>query len=177
MQFKKSLSAGAILVIAGLLTACNHTDSAPKDYPMGETVTVGPVRYNVIESNWYGQLGEGFKIHSAQQRFLAITLSITNGGGSDVAVPLLTLENSNGQNFVETENGDGLDNWMGLLRSVSPAQTLQGKILFDVPLGSYRLRLTDGAGAGVDKYSWVTIPLHIDTDTGVQMPTPGEIGK
>jgi hypothetical protein len=177
MQFKKSLSAGSVLVLAGFLVACNHEESTPKDHPMGETVTVGPLRYNVIESNWYGQLGEGFKIRSAQQRFLAITLSITNGGGSDVAVPLLSLENSNGQSFVETENGDGLDNWLGLLRNVSPAQTVQGKVLFDVPLGSYKLRLTDGAGAGVDKYSWVTIPLHIDTDTGVQTPTPGDIGK
>jgi hypothetical protein len=177
MQSKYVLPAAGVLVLAGFLAACNHEYSASKENPMGETVTVGPLRYNVIESNWYGQLGEGFKIRSAQQRFLAISVSITNGGGSDVAVPLLSVENSSGQSFVEVENGDGLNNWMGLLRNVSPAQTVQGRILFDVPMASYRLRLSDGSGAGVDKYSWVAIPLHIDTDTGVQTPAPGDIGK
>jgi hypothetical protein len=141
---------------------------------MGEQVSVGPnLTYNVIESNWYGQLGEGFQIRPAQQRFLAITLSITNGGGSDVGVPLLSIENSEGKTSTELDNGEGLTGWMGLLRNVGPAQTMEGKILFDVPLASYRLRLTDGGGPGAEKYGWVAIPLRLDIDTGVQTPTPG----
>ena len=33
------------------------------------------------------------------------------------------------------ENGDGVDNWFGLLREIAPAETKQGNIVFDVPLG------------------------------------------
>ena len=62
---------------------------------------------------------------------------------------------------------------MGLLRTLSPAQTLEGKLLFDVPLTSYRLRLTDGAGPGIEKYGWVSIPLRMDVDTDVPTPLPG----
>ncbi len=60
---------------------------------------------------------------------------------------------------------------MGLLRTIAPAQTQQGKIIFDVPLASYKLRVTDGAGPGAEKYTWITIPLRMDVDSDV--PTPG----
>jgi hypothetical protein len=171
-------SAGAgVLALSVFLAGCNHTSVGPADHAMGEKVGVGPLTYTVIETNWSSQLGDGFKIRSPQQRFLAITLSITNGGGSDASIPLLSLDSSDGMSYVETDNGDGLDNWLGLIRTISPAQTMEGKILFDVPLGSYRLRLTDGAGAGAERYSWVSIPLRLDVDTGVQTPTPGDVGK
>lgn len=177
-MYSKWISAGSsVLALSLLLAGCNRAAVSTADHAMGEKVGVGPLTYTVIESNWSSQLGEGFKIRSPQQRFLMITLSVTNGGGSDIPVPLLTLESSGGRSFVESDNGDGVDNWLGLIRNVSPAQTMQGKILFDVPLGSYRLRLTDGAGAGAERYSWVSIPLRIDVDTGVQTPTPGDVAK
>ncbi len=144
---------------------------------MGERVTVGPLTYNVVESSWRSQLGNEFKLRMPENRFLMITVSVTNGGGHDVSVPLLTLENANGQSFLESDNGEGVDNWFGILRSLSPAQTQQGRILFDVPLASYKLRLTDGNSSGIEKYSWVQIPLRIDTDTGVQTPIPGPAEK
>lgn len=170
----KYLGTLALLAVAGYVGGCGRTTQiGPVDYPMGEKVTLGPLTYNVIESNWYSQLGDGFKVRSPQQRFMAISISITNGGGGDVSVPLLNLENSDGQDYVETENGDGLEGWLGLLRNVGPAQTVEGKILFDVPLASYKLRLTDGGGAGAEKYGFVSIPLRLDTDTGVTTPAPG----
>jgi hypothetical protein len=142
---------------------------------MGEKLTLGPLTYVVIDSTWLGQLGDALKLRPPQQRFLVISLSITNGGGGDVAVPLLNLENSDGRDFLESDNGEGVDDWLGLIRSIKPAETLKGKILFDVPLTSYRLRLTDGAGPGAEKYGWVSIPLRLDVDTDVQAPTPGSV--
>ncbi len=177
MQVKPLVASIGILFLAASLGGCNHADSGPVEHPMGEKVTLGPLTYNVIENSWYSQLGEGFKVRAPQQRFLSISLSVTNGGSADVPVPLLTLENSDGQNFVELDKGDGLENWLGLLRNVGPAQTMEGRILFDVPLASYKLRLTDGGGAGAEKYGWVSIPLRMDVDTGVQTPTPGNVGK
>ncbi len=175
MPVRNLIGVSSVLVLlAGFLAGCGHASVAPTEHPMGEHLTLGPnLTYNVIESNWYSQLGEDFKIRSAQQRFLAITLSVTNGGASDVGVPLLSVEDSAGNLTRELDNGEGLTGWMGLLRNVGPAQTIEGKILFDVPLASYKLRLTDGGGPGVEKYGWVAIPLRMDVDTGVQTPTPG----
>ena len=60
-------------------------------------------------------------------------------------LPFLKVVNSNGDTFTESENGVGVDNWMGLLRRISPAQSEDGWLLFDVPTNSYKLRVTDGA--------------------------------
>jgi hypothetical protein len=167
MTIQARTVAGGIVVLAGLLVGCTHSEPRPSEYVMGEKVTLGPLTYNVIDSSWHSQLGEGFSIRPAQQRFLILTLSVTNGGGSDVSIPLLSLQNSGGKDFIESDNGDHVDNWFGLLRNISPAQTQQGRIIFDVPLTSYKLRLTDGGGPGEEKYGWVTIPLRMDVDTDV----------
>jgi hypothetical protein len=139
---------------------------------MGEKAPIGPLTYSVIETSWRSQLGDGFKLRTPQQRFLVIRLAVTNGGGTDTSVPLLQLENQNGQMFMESENGEGIDKWFGLLRTIQPAETVEGRIVFDVPLTSYRLRVTDGAGPGAEKYAWISIPLRMDVDT-VQTPVPG----
>jgi len=160
-------------VISLLLVGCNRQNSLRINYQMGERVTVGTLTYNVVETVWRSQLGDMFRIRVPQQRFLLITISVTNSGGRDVSIPLLTLEGNNGETFRESDSGEGIDNWFGLLRTLNPAQTQQGRLLFDVPLTSYRLRLTDGAGPVGEKYAWVEIPLRMDIDTSVASPLPG----
>jgi hypothetical protein len=163
-----------LIFLIGALAGCGSKGNSVRiDYPMGERVSLGPLTYNVVETVWRSQLGDAFKIRVPDQRFLMITISVTNGGGKDVSVPLLTIENQNGQGFLEVSNGEGVENWFGLLRNLSPAQTQQGRILFDVGLTSYRLRLTDGGEPGMEKYAWVDIPLRMDSETGVEGPTPG----
>jgi len=143
---------------------------------MGENVPVGQLTYVVVDSAWRNQLGEAFKARSAEQRFLLIKLSVTNGTGQDVAIPLLTLEGTNGQTYREVANGEGVDNWFGLLRTISPGQNQQGNILFDVPLTSYKLRIPDIADAGLEKYVSVQIPLRLDSDLPIQSPiAPGSL--
>jgi Domain of unknown function (DUF4352) len=164
----------AALSLAGglLLTGCNRQNSVQINFQMGDRITAGPVVYNVIQTMWRTQLGDIFKTRVPENRFLMITLSATNGGGRDVSVPLLTLE-ADGKDFRELENGDGVNNWFGLIRTISPAETRQGNIVFDVPLTSYRLRLTDGGEPGTEKFVWVDIPLRLDTDTSIEVPGAG----
>jgi len=66
--------------------------------------------------------------------------------------------------------GEGIDNWFGLLRTIRPKETEQGQILFDAPLASYRLQVTDAAGPGAEKYSWIAIPLRIDVESQPAVP-------
>ena len=107
-------------------------------------------------------------------RYLMITLSATNSGGKEVSMPFLTLEGPGGKEYHEIENGEGIEKWFGLLRTIQPAETRQGNVVFDVPLTSYRLRLTDGGELGTEKNVWVEIPLRMDTDSTVTAPTPGQ---
>jgi Domain of unknown function (DUF4352) len=162
-----------VLLLVALGGCGSGGDSTRIDYPMGERVTVGPLTYNVIETVWRSQLGDAFKLRLPDQRFLLLTISVTNGGGQEMSVPLLTLENQSGESFRESDDGEGVDNWFGVLRTLSPAQTQQGRILFDVGLSSYRLRVSDGGSPGNERYAWVQIPLRIDTDSTVSpaMPT------
>jgi hypothetical protein len=166
-----SLLLAALSIAWGLLlTGCNKQNSVQINFQMGDRITAGPVVYNVIQTTWRTQLGDIFKVRVPQNRFLMITVSASNAGGREVSVPLSTLEGDNGKEYHELENGDGIDNWFGLIRTISPAETRQGNIVFDVPLTSYRLRLTDGGEPGTEKFVWVDIPLHIDTDTSIEVP-------
>ena len=168
-----SLLLAALSVAGGLLlTGCNKQNSVQINFQMGDRITAGPVVYNVIQTVWRTQLGDIFKTRVPENRFLMITLSATNGGGREISVPLLTLEGT-GKEYRELENGDGVNNWFGLIRTLSPAETRQGNIVFDVPLTSYRLRLTDGGEPGTEKFVWVDIPLRLDTDTSIDVPGAG----
>ena len=138
---------------------------------MGERVEIGPFVFVVVESAWRSDLGEGFQTRGAKNRFLLLTVSVTNSGGAEASVPLLSIEGSNGQLYQESNDGTGVSNWLGVLRTAKPAETLQGRILFDAPLGPYRLRVPDGGETGYEKYSWVTIPLSLDS-SDVQAPLP-----
>ena len=139
---------------------------------MGERATNGPLIYTVIDTTWRAQLGEGFQIRLPQNRFLMITLSVTNGGGNEVSLPLFSIEDGSGKSYLEAENGAGVDGWFGLLRSLPPAQTQQGRIMFDVPLSSYKIKLPNGSPSGEEQFISVQIPLRIDGDSTVQAPLP-----
>lgn len=163
-----------LALVAGLpLTGCKKQAPAQIVFQMGERVTDTPMTYSVVQTAWRTQLGDTLQVRVPEHRFLLITLSATNGGGHPVAIPFLTLEGPNGAEYKEMESGEGVDNWFGLLREVAPAETKQGNIAFDVPLGSYRLRLTDGGEPGTEKFVWVEIPLRMDTDSTVDIPLPG----
>ncbi len=155
-----------------LLSGCTQQNSLQLSYKMGEKASVGTLTYNVVDAAWANQLGEGFKIRTPQQRFLIVTISVTNGGGKEVALPLLALEDDHGQAISELENAEGVPNGLGILRVVAPAQTLQGSLLFDVPLGSYKLRLTDGGEPGSEKTATVEIPLRMQDNIQAPVTTP-----
>lgn len=157
------------------LTACRNLVATRSEYQMGEKAPAGPLNYNVVEKVWRSQLGDGFQLRTPENRFLLISLSVTNSSGGDVSVPLLQLESSDGKLYREIENGEGVDNWFGLLRTIAPSQTQQGRILFDVPLGTYKLRLSDG-DSSAEHYTYVQIPLQIDDEppSAVPVPVPGK---
>lgn len=149
-------------------------DSQQTDFQMGDRVIAAPLLYNVVQTVWRAQLGSLFQVRVPDHRFLLISLSATNNGGKPVSVPFFMLEGSNREEYRELQTGEGVDNWFGLLREIAPGETRLGNIVFDVPLASYRLRLTNGGEPGSERLVWVDIPLRIDTDTGATTPLPGQ---
>ena len=89
------LGSAALFVL--VLGGCQQQQQTRSEFSMGERVPIGQMTYSVIESAWKTQLGQGFNIRTPEQRFLLIKVSVTNGTGKDVSVPLLTLEGTNGQ--------------------------------------------------------------------------------
>ena len=168
---------GSASVFVALLAGCQKAGPSRTDFSMGERVPVGQMTYSVVESAWRPQLGEGFKIRTPEQRFLLIKISVTNGTGKDVSIPLLTLEGNNGQTYREIADGEGVDNWFGLLRTLNPGETQQGNVLFDVPLTSYKLRVPDVNVSGFEGYASVQIPLRMDSNVPVQAPINTDILK
>jgi hypothetical protein len=170
----RRLSFPFLLAVAlSLLAGCRNVGAARTEYQMGDKVPAGPLTYNVVEKVWRSQLGDNFQIRMPENRFLLITVSATNGGSGEISMPLLQLESPDGKVYKEVENGEDVDNWFGLLRTLAPQQTQQGRILFDVPLGAYRLRLSDGDSAS-GHFTYVQIPLQIDDEppTNAPVPTP-----
>jgi hypothetical protein len=117
-QFCRWALAGSAALPLLILSGCQKTQETRIDFSMGERVPVGQMTYSVVESTWKTQLGESFKVRTPEQRFLLINVSATNGTGKDVSIPLLTLEGANGQTYREIADGQGVDNWFGLLRTI-----------------------------------------------------------
>jgi hypothetical protein len=170
MQFRRSAwrlrLAVAVLCGSILLGGCScrkgETDNAFIGmFKMGERVQAGKIIYNVLEAEWKTALTEGGR--APQNRFLLLRISMTNSGGEPVNVPAFELLAEDGTKYPElTEGLDGVRNWLGLLRTVRPATTEQGVIVFDVPLASHKLILLDDSEVEKERYAHVEIPVQLE---------------
>lgn len=177
MPLRNSFVLGAVLASAGcLLCSCSghgNADVPAKTYQMGERVVLAPLTYAVFEKQWVPQLGVGADARLPQNRFLLVRISATNGGGSQGFVPNLSVEDDAGNSCAELSNGDGVTNWIGYLRPIKPADTLQGNILFDCAPKHYRLKLANED----NKTAYVDIPLSFDGDTVPTVALPAKDDK
>lgn len=130
---------------------------------MGDPAVAGSLTFTVLETKWQSQLPAVPVARFPERNFLLIRLTVTNSGGSEATTPFLKLENSSGETFSELENGAGVENWLGMIRRIPPAQTEDGWVVFDVPSNSYKLRVSDGGGES-EKVAYISIPLTIQTD-------------
>ncbi len=169
-------AATATLLFCLLFVSCGKKTTAQRTlFQLGERLTVGSLTYTVLEAEWKSQLGDAYKTRFPEARFLVLRVSITNGGGTEAGVPLLTIDKPGGQSFAEVTQGDGIDEWMGLIRAIAPAETLTGRIAFDVPMSQYRLRLTSGGDLTQEQTAYVEIPLTLLRDeTPIMPPKPAD---
>ncbi len=146
------------------LPACSSRKEAGdgKMYRMGERAQVGPLIFTVLDTEWLDQLGDPPNAVLPQRRFLAVRMSITNSGITPVTVPLMSLVSPSGERYPELEDAHGLGQWFGLIRTIKPADTLHGRVLFDAPPSEYQLKLTYGTGdPETDTVATVDLPLQL----------------
>ena len=155
----------ATLCATGCLTRPGY---AVKTYRMGDRIELGKLVYNVYETQWHPQFGTGPAGRVPQNRFLLIRVNITNSGQADIIVPNFVVINDNAKEFPELSNGDQVPQWVGLLRSVKPADSLQGNLVFDCTAGHYKLRITDETE---QKTALVDLPLTFSSETP-EIPSP-----
>jgi len=171
MHTSQLLLGGALL--ASLIGSCACTPALTSDakvYRMGERVGAGSLVYNVFEDQWKPQLGEGTAARIPKDRFFIVRLSVVNGGSAELMVPNLMLVDDSGQTVAELPDGDGVSGWIGYLRRVKPAETLEGNIVFDAPPKHYRLRVSD---ENSQKTRDIDIPLTFAADSP-DMPLPSQ---
>jgi hypothetical protein len=152
------------ILTAGLaLASCRRAKDASfiGTFHMGERVQAGPLIYTVLEAEWKTQLeGSG---RMPANRFLFIRVSITNSSGSTVSAPAFILEGPDGKRYEEVTEGLGeVRDWLNILRTIAPAQTEQGYVIFDAPVSAYKLVMSDAGEVGNEKYAHVEIPVQLE---------------
>lgn len=153
--FRAFLPAAALLLMA----SCGSRQ-AETVHAMGTPVVVGDFSYTVYHTEWRDELQTDAGPRKPQHRFLLVTVSITNNGPEDATAPLLTLIGKDGKESLELDKGDGVAQWLGLLRRVRSTQTETGVLLFDVPPGDYTLRVSNGGDVEQERTALVSLPYR-----------------
>ena len=96
-----------------------------------------------------------------RSHFLIVRLSVTNSGVTTSGILSISVSDRGGTSYPELTDAEGLSEWLGYIRTVKPADTLHGRVVFDVPTAEYELKLSDDAEpenvelAMVDsRYNW-----------------------
>lgn len=131
-------------------------------HPMGTPVVVGDLSYTVLNTEWRDDLPTDMGPRKPQHRFLLVSVSITNNGPEDHNAPLLAVIGPDGKETMELDKGDGVPQWLGLLRRVPSTRTETGTLLFDVPPGDYKLRVSSGGDVDREQTALISLPYRVE---------------
>lgn len=154
-----------------VLTGCTQKPPSVRTYPLGEKITVGHLVYSAYETQWLPAIGTGPDARIPQNRFFLVRVSITNSGGEGIAAPNLSILDDSGKSYPELSDGTGIPQWIGYIRQINQADTMQGNLVFDVPPRHYRLRVTDEDG---ERSALIDLPLEFAPESPDVLSKPGE---
>lgn len=167
--------AAALAMTALLFTGCAKKSSDSKVYEVGEEIATGSLIYAVTQTTWTDQLEGPNGMRIPVNKFLMVNLSVKNAGREAVGVPLLTLIDANGKEYMELDKGEGVPQWLGALRTLGEGNSESGNLLFDVPQGSYKLRVSSGGDVEKETTALVNLPHGVEpgkTTAADGIPTP-----
>lgn len=154
-----SILSVAALLVGAVSCGGDSTMKKPVSYRMGDRASTGSVTYVGLTADYRQEL-PGAK-EPLKNRYLVISLSVTNGGGTEVMLPHTRLIKPDGTEIPEVTEIDGFPQWLGLLRKISPASTEQGYVIFDVPVGAYKLQVSSGGDPEKEQLAQIDIPANL----------------
>jgi hypothetical protein len=157
-------------VFLSLLSSCGKSNNIGHSFQMGEKVTVGPLIYTVLSAEWKAEIGDGTDTMVPKERYLVVHLSITNSGGAEAGSPLTVLVDKAGKEYPELQEAKALSGWLPIFRRLSPASTEDGNVVFDAPMGIYKLKIADGGDLENEKLAYVDLPLELQAPPNMQLP-------
>lgn len=160
----------ALLATVLGLTSCAQRTAPARTFPLGEKVTLGDLVYSAFETQWLTQIGQGTEARVPQNRFLLVRVSVSNSGGEAIACPAMNIVDDSGNSYSEISDGQGVQQWIGYIRQINPADTMQGNLLFDAPPRHYKLRVTDQEG---QRDALIDLPLEFTPETP-DLTAPGK---
>jgi Domain of unknown function (DUF4352) len=167
---RKLCLVGLALALCGFLGGCKPQRTArgsmssgheTRGYQMGDPVKTGPLVYTVLDTEWFDQIGDSAAPRLPHNHFLSVRISVTNTGSLTSGIPPLTIMDSQHVTYAEISDVKDLPEWLGYIRTVKPAETLHGSILFDVPTGSYGLKVVDDAEPENQSSALIQMPLEL----------------
>jgi hypothetical protein len=167
--------AGLCLILAAMLagSSCKHgSTGGARVFRTGEQVQVGQLVFTVLDAEWKPQIDDPTGAKYPTHRFLVVRLTVTNSGATETTIPHLTLQDAKGKAYPEFSEAGGVPEWFGVLRRIRPVETQQGRVVFDVPVSAYQLRVTDSFEQAEERYALVEIPLRLETETPAAPITP-----
>lgn len=123
---------------------------------MGDRIELGRLVYTVAGTRWLPQIGEGLTARVPRDRFLLIRMTVGSTGAGEALLPNMTLEDDSGRTYPELNEGEGVPDFLGVLRAVTRENAASGNALFDAPPAHYKLRVTDENGQAA---ALVDLPL------------------
>jgi hypothetical protein len=177
-HFLKAVVAGVGLAVLLAGWGCSRAKTGVAGgvtYAMGSPAYAGPLTVMALEAEWKERLETDAGSREPKHRFLLIRITATNGGGTEQALPLLNLVDTKGAMYLEEDKGEGVQNWLGLLRILKPAQTEEGFLIFDVPPAAYKLRVSTGGDPEQEMTALIDIPFKLEAvqpGSGTEMVSP-----
>jgi hypothetical protein len=113
---------------------------------MGETVHVGYTSYCVWKASYIDRLSDNpFLNEKADASYLMIELTVRNNDAKARTVPPFELVDENNAQYETSSKAWAVDNVLGVMESLNPGVSKQGRLVFDVPDNhQYRLKVSGG---------------------------------
>jgi hypothetical protein len=123
---------------------------------MGDTVSLGYWSYRVWGTQWKRSIGSEYLSEYPDAAFFVIDLSIRNDDRTSSTLPPFKLVDSQGREYDESSKAIYEHGSIGMFKSLNPSVESRGYAVFDVPKGTYKLKVSGGYTSG----QYAEIELH-----------------
>jgi hypothetical protein len=128
---------------------------------LGKLIEVSDFAYTINEVKWKSILGEGELVHQRPDAaFLIVDVTVVNKGRKPHYLQSPQLVDSSGRTYTSTNNALIEQGSLFMLKEFNPQVRSRGTVVFDVPYGSYSLRLFGGEDSLFHRSKTVPIVVY-----------------